>query len=765
MKTIDITPYIIFVAGTIFSSSPALADESEPSQKKMVAIDSTINALDYVLQKPDPNETFESKKFGDHLFLSIGGGADWTRSDNSTFSLSSRPEFRLGISAGDWLSPVHGWRLSLEFGKHRGVNRSTPKFIGLSADYLMNFSSLLRNYNPDRRFELIGLAGIELEGVFKNRHNKKMAYGFHIGLQPRLYLSPMTYLYMEPRIGFYSDGIDMASTWNRYDWNASVMVGIGFRMNPLKGFKVDNSLFVNESFADNLFFGVNAGVNTILNSPSGTGYAYGATVGAVIGKWFTAASALRLGAHAGTVNQPRSRNRWLGLGDIDYLLNVNSLLTGYDPERKFDGNIVLGVSGAMTSGNGRKFAAGFHGGLQFLWNINPTVSLYAEPSVRVMSSKLSALPTPHPAVMPSVNIGLIYRMRKLRFRNGDNESILHSEPFSHRFFMDLTGGVFVRHRNWFANHAFAMSLGEWFTSSSAWRISGEYNWMKSQSDYLSLSASADYMLSLGSIADGYDPDRSFDVAPFVGFGVGMAHYNISTNNITWGPRAGLRASFRLSSLFDIVLEPSVRITALRHSSRRYNPEAHIMAGISYKFGRYSRDSTPDDSRLFNTDLPANFVSIEGGPSMFSESLLGKSVLPLSWKIGASFGHWFSKSSGLQLAFDYDLVDRDTKSRLDIGSVRLDYLLNLTAAMTGQTESKFNFIGLIGAGIGWSNHNNGYISPTAHLGIRADYRLTDNLHLTLTPEISVWQPALNSGCINNHHFIGTGALPVGITYNF
>lgn len=766
MKTIDITRYLIFVAGTLISYSPVSATESVSTQNKMVAIDSTMNALDYVLQRPNPNETFESKKFGDHLFFSAGGGTDWTRSNNGPLGIHPKTSYRFGLSVGDWITPAHGWRLSLEGGKHKGVNGSQPKFIGLSADYLMNFSSLLRNYDPDRRFELIGVVGLELEGVFKNRHNRKMAYGVHIGIQPRLYLSPMTYLFLEPRIGYYSDGIDMATSWNRYDWNASVMAGIGFRLNPLRGFKVDNSLFVNESFADNLFYGSNAGVNTLLKaSSSNSEYAYGATVGAFVGKWFSATSALRLSGHAGVINQPQSPARWVGIGDIDYILNVNSILTGYDPERKFDGNIVLGFSGAMTSGVTKRFSPGFHGGLQFLWNLTPSFSLYAEPSVRVMSNKFSALTTSRPIIMPSVNVGFIYRMRKLRFRNSDTESIYHGEPFSRQFFMDLTGGVSIRHRHWTANRSFALSLGEWFTSSSAWRVSGEYNWMASNNNYLSLSAAADYMLSLGSVTDGYDPDRFFDVSPFVGFSLGMAHYDLSTNNFTWGPRAGLRASFRLSSLFDIVFEPSVRITALRHSSRRYNPEANIMAGISYKFGRYQRHERSDDSNLFNDESHDNFISIEGGPSIFSEHMLDGSISPISWNVGASVGHWFSKVSGMQLAFEYDLADRNRKDNLKIGSVRLDYLLNLTAAATGQPGSRLNLIGIAGAGIGWSNDNDGYISPTAHLGFRADYRLTDNLHLTLTPGISLWQPALNKSMPNRHHFIGVGTLPVGITYNF
>ena len=51
------------------------------------------------------------------------------------------------------------------------------------------------------------------------------------------------------------------------------------------------------------------------------------------------------------------------------------------------------------------------------------------------------------------------------------------------------------------------------------------------------------------------------------------------------------------------------------------------------------------------------------------------------------------------------------------------------------------------------------------GIRAGYRITDNLDLTLTPMVTVWQPRINGTRYNNHHFVGVGRLPVGISYRF
>ena len=218
--------------------------------------DSTMNALDYVLQRPNPNPRFETKKFGDHLFLSGSIGPDWMRSNDGATGIGSETGMRAEISVGDWLTPVHGWRFTLGAGRHSGVDGSKPYFLGASIDYMMNLSALVRGEKPSRRFEIMALGGVELEALHKSGAGTKMAAGLHIGFQPRLYLSNTTYLFLEPRFGFYSDNLDLVSTWHRFDWNASLLIGLGYRINPRPGFHRDNSLFDSERFGDNMFISV-----------------------------------------------------------------------------------------------------------------------------------------------------------------------------------------------------------------------------------------------------------------------------------------------------------------------------------------------------------------------------------------------------------------------------------------------------------------------------------------------------------------------------
>ena len=115
-------------------------------------------ALQYMLQKRPANEKFESNKFNEHFFLSVG---------MEPYSLLSGNNVRdnLGMNAhlfvGRWITPVHGLRLGVNVGYlPSDVYDSKIKMGGGSLDYLLNISSLAYRYNANRRFELIGVAGI-----------------------------------------------------------------------------------------------------------------------------------------------------------------------------------------------------------------------------------------------------------------------------------------------------------------------------------------------------------------------------------------------------------------------------------------------------------------------------------------------------------------------------------------------------------------------------------------------------------------------------
>lgn len=735
------------------------------TQDAPVAIDSTMNALDYVLQRPAPAEKFAHKRFGDHLFISMEGGPEWMRPNSHLSGPSSENGYRAGISIGDWITPVHGWRLGISGGRHHGLRDYKPYFAALSLDYMMNLSALLRGDNPSRHFELVGIMGIEGQALHREGHRLWGVAGARIALQPRVYLTSSTYLYVEPRLGIYGDKLDDVKTWHKYDWNASVMVGLGYRMAGGKGISVDNSMFANNHFRDNLFIGLSGGIVSIGENTSEWRDRIGAAGTLSIGKWFSAPAGLRLSLGGAELRQPAGfKKRYSTIADLDFLWNLNSAFVGYNPDAKIETNVVLGASAACLSGEGKKFFPGLHAGLQGIWKVSPSVGLYLEPNVRAFDSEI-ARASHRVALMPGINVGLVYRFNTSPEYDAYKSHFDYREFLSsRRYFFDLLGGVLMRSRSWQPNCAVAIGFGKWYTPESAWRINGEYEYYNTGANYRSLSLSADYLLSLSTLAGGFDSERSFDLDAFVGMNAGIAHYNHKYNSIIWGPRAGLRGRIGVSPAVDIILEPQVQLLAIPNYTRRFNPEARLLAGLSYKIGRTRKERSAHASA---TDLSEfrPYVGIAGGPMLYSESFSNTSFRKVSWGFNATAGGWLTGTSGLQLSFAYDCVPFNRIVNQEIKTLSLDYMLNLTHVFTGETDRRFEISPMAGIGFGWGSCRNSKTSLALEGGLRASYRLTDNIGLTLTPMVTVWQPRINGEKHNGHHFVGVGRLPLGITYRF
>ena len=142
------------------------------------------SALDNMLQRPPVAKHFKAKRFGDRLFVEGGLGAT-TIIDNSSSHLST-PGIEGGAAIGDWVTPVHGWRI----GAHGGTwlyNGKKSKVAMISLDYLMNLTALAKpslldpNYNEVPAFEVYGTAGADL-ALSHYEDNTSTSPGVHLGL-------------------------------------------------------------------------------------------------------------------------------------------------------------------------------------------------------------------------------------------------------------------------------------------------------------------------------------------------------------------------------------------------------------------------------------------------------------------------------------------------------------------------------------------------------------------------------------------------------
>lgn len=735
--------------------------------------DSLFNALDYVLQSPAPRRQFVHKRFADHFFITAGGAGTFLRGNDALYRPITRPGIETEMTVGDWFTPVHGARLSVTAGQHRTSDGRNPYYMGVAADYLMNLSSLLRNDNPDRRFEIIGALGVGYERVWLPGIHKN-AGSLRLGLQLRYNASPSTFLFMEPRATVYTDGVDMMNSWHRYDLQASLTLGVGYRVSWAKSHDRYRYTFTSEENADNLFYGIMAGPTSLIHHNVKSELTHGLSGQAALfaGKWFTAASGLRLTTTLGAANESGNRKPHFASAELDYMINLNSALNGYRPEARFESNLAIGPAIIYSHRGGHTYHGGLGMGWQLLYNTDHGLGFFIEPHLIMTKSNLwtgnvyGAAPF---NLLGSINIGLQYRI--------DGYNRVHS----HRFGIDERYRDFLASRRSFVSAAAGIStfrstfaksvntyadVGQWFTESSAWRVGLDYHYNHTQPRMMSWGVDADYMVSLSTLSAGFNPHRLFDLSFVAGMQVGDSHHS-SANHFFYGFKGALNGRFNVSDNIDLFIEPAFLAQHLGNFRKReFTPQFRVLAGISYKMGgeAHSRRSH-SDSR------PRNFVSLTGGAGLFSETFFHTTVRTIPTIGQVAVGRWFSNSSAVQLGYDFIHIpykpwtNNVPPTSCNVSMIHADYMLNLVNLLWGDNDHSFAIAPRAGLGVAWSNYNHTSPSLAATGGIRFGWNLPSNFGIYLEPQIMLCKREIGPYRFNSHKFMGVGSGVVGLSWNF
>ena len=154
---------LLFVPKAMAQETEEVQYKTAPPQPGDTAV--RVNALEYMLQKPQVSKRYEKKSFADRFFLEAGIGLNNTLTRHaSTYIDWHRFGVNTNIAFGDWITPEHGVRIALEADlfRHKDISNHAKAF-GFSADYMMNFSAVgNRVYEKPHRFEVIGLAGFDV---------------------------------------------------------------------------------------------------------------------------------------------------------------------------------------------------------------------------------------------------------------------------------------------------------------------------------------------------------------------------------------------------------------------------------------------------------------------------------------------------------------------------------------------------------------------------------------------------------------------------
>lgn len=589
----------LFAAGAL--SSPAQSEVTGIETTEIVKTDSAgytsvgFNALNYVLQKPNSNRYFEHKKFGDRLFMSIEGGASWFMNPVTTFN-SPGTDYRVGVSLGDWVTPVHGWRFGLNAGRHHLSPGHHPAFGGVSLDYVANLSGLVRGANMARKFEVIAAAGVEYQ-LSRHCHHNNNIFGARVGLQGRWNFARNLYAYIEPRMGLYFGpgiykGIPGANNF-RYRLEPSFLVGLGFRRLTAEEKAMYADPFEARNVAENMFYELSGGWNNIRtayrkmpNGKSGLFSDHYVTFSFAGGKWFSPYSAVRLAASYGKMTYSKD----YFMGGIDYVWNITNAINGYRVYSPFELDLSLGFAAAYVSQVKAKVYPGFEFGVKAMVNINSNWGIFIEPQGRMFGNNFRN-EVASTRVMPSLSLGLRYSIGDYKYDYAENLENFKS-PDAKRQFMTLNvGPAKYKQGTYGIGYALELGYGRWFSPMSAWKVGIDAQiFPKSSSHFRNMSFGADYILSISSALAGFNPHRFFDFSGSLGGYIGFAHCDArykadSTTRFTGSVKAAFIGTFRLTDQFGLQVQTQAIGGGLPIAGGSYEmrPEMRLMVGAKYQF--------------------------------------------------------------------------------------------------------------------------------------------------------------------------------------
>lgn len=726
-------------------------------------------ALKHMLQKRTANEKFESNKFNEHLFFSAGIGPYSLLTNGSS---QDGPGLTARFFMGKWITPVHGLRLGVNMGYlPSSIYTSKIKMGGGSLDYLLNMSSLAFGYNEHRRFELLGIAGIEVGYSKVNRNNERaenypglkggrdLYYNAHFGLQGNLRLSPSLDLFVEPQIGWYNDSFVHTKSWRNYKMGGSVLVGLTYMPVAPMGTKIHFDDFDNSSFLNHMFISLSGGISALkVPGISTTLKGLGPQFSAGIGKWFSRSSALRLSGTVGFCDTPSgSVSRFFKHVDLhaDYMLNLHNLLWGYDEDRLFT---LIGIAGVNLSGTkgveeSAKYAPGVGLGVQGSFRLNRSVDLFFEPRFNIYNKKYAGSRRigSNTDQLGELNIGLTYRTidRAARPQNKFTGNRIEDNLF-------MTSGVgmqlFLNKTNLKSPSAWgpqaSVSIGKWFTPYSGLRLVGAGGFFTNyvvpasvvgnRLRHISVSGGLDYLWNVTSTMSGYNPDRIFDLIGSLG--VNLAYTSQSDHKFQPGINAGVQGLWHVNDFLGLYIEPQVRLYGDKFIEGNLgliqkDVMVGINAGFHYRFVPYSKAA---NRSAFGEDDKRYFIS--GALGLGSLLVTNKDLVKNAGvEAKGSWGKWYTPLSAWRINGTI-LYKAKTQSKTNLHYIGLgmDYMMSLATLAKGYSpDHVIDVVPFVGVTAGMARRNGEFkVVPGLDAGVQFKLRVASSLYLYAEPKIGI-----------------------------
>ena len=568
---------------------------------------------------------YRQDKFYDHF----SAGLVWHYDKiNSRGKYDYGASLNYGIFLEKELSKCHALRLLLYEGIYDELNTSVrmTKYQG-ELLYSFNWTRFFGGYNPYRKFEGITSLGV---GAFYSRRQMTTEIGPMLiaGAGLRMQLSPLFIVGIEPYVALAGDGIDHSGSQNyhKYDVLYGADLSLSYTLhNELA--KSERKRYAGATFVD---FGIGAQFEP--NAAMQFFSSAGPKLKLGLGHWFSPGLALRISGnlsssdwrhiHVGANMQEvhpaydlRMKNV-LANGGVDVVFSPYHFFSG-NADNHFDVNLIAGWEyGWMIKTDYddllKCYYDGFSAGMQLRYAYDRHTALYLEPRVTFSNYAIPYLP-PYDELVAryrdclfSMTAGYEFSVNEYSFRSRRNQP----SRFVPHWQLSVQGGpsyLFVTksHENYTSlDYTVALAAAMQLTSYTGIRLMGDYTRLSDNDiysytqrryeleesrhrkglvsakyDYLNLSA--DYLFNIGTLLQGYDKERRWNLAfalgPVFSIRVGESFKiadgesvldatqaeppiidNSESLRVALGMQLGIPVGYRIGEHWEVLFEPRAR---------------------------------------------------------------------------------------------------------------------------------------------------------------------------------------------------------------
>ena len=754
-----------------------------------------INAMDHVLQSRPGIESLDKEKHASKG-LSIGFVGAGNVLNQNQGSIINTFNYTGSIYYTNWFNAVSG----LRFGLNGGVLDSPDETMSrdyfltgnLSVDYIMSLTNYILEYNQSRRLNLNGFVGISGGMSYMSKDNKEAFGGGRVGLQLTYSFTPGFEMFLEPSIGFYSDGYNLTTNWRKFDMASTVMAGMTYKMVPVEA-RENLTPFTNGGL-QNTFISVGGGWSSVMLPEGGRSNIMkygGPSISVGIGKWITPISGVRLSANMSYPKNEFEDKLSLISGRLDYMLGLSSLFEGYKQDRIFKMSLVAGVEGGMIkkdnfresddNNKGMAFGAGF--GLNADIRLSKNLSIFLEPRISIYQSKYLGGMSMGKFDMPaSFNMGLTwYPVSDYMSDRFSHSSDSASHWADYIFVSGALGGQTLvtgdkKDGIGSFNPAAALYIGKTFNHVFTPRLGLQVGMPNVhapeiiQTKTALAGVSLDAMVNLNTLFLGKDQNSWVDFSPFIGYGANFISNPEDNFDFISSVRAGLHLSTRISPTTSLFIEPNISLYSDGYNFMKedgLDVVPGVFAGVTYYV--IPREMRTNTGSFISTSFWDNtFVTLAGGANVLVNGATLSKNMPdyLNPKLAVGLGKWLSPSSGLRLMASGAMVKHPaTKDDMQVFGGQFDYLLNINSLFNGYDASRvFSLYGIVGLD-GAIPEKSDVTSPSIGfgLGLQANFRLSATTDFFIEPRFSVFQTSYAGG-ISHKNFDAPASVMLGFNFN-